>query len=111
MVDDEGDEVCLICLPVGDRPPGDPQSTRGYYCHECNVEMWMSLLGRKFLDDNPDVTLICARCSIGMVEDMKTVAALPGDTEGEEVLNMMPEVIDELYGQWAAGTGKAESIE
>jgi hypothetical protein len=97
-LNDPDDEVCLVCLPVGDRPPADPQSERGHYCKECNAEIWLSLLARKFLEDNEEVTLVCARCSIGMVPDMKELQALPGDTEGEAVINLMPEIIDELYG-------------
>lgn len=96
MADD--DEIALICLPVGDMLPGDPQSTRGHYCKECNAEVWLSLIAVRWLATmaETEVPLICARCSIGMVDDMKTIEAVPGDEEGEAVINLMPQIIEEL---------------
>ena len=92
------EEHILVCHPVGEHLPGDPTSVRDHYCTECDAEVWMSPHAIKFQQERPDLRIICAPCSIAMVDDIDEVRALPGDVFGEAVIELMPEIIEQMYG-------------
>lgn len=90
----------LVCLAVDDRLPNDPTSTRGHFCTRCNREVWMSELAEDFGRANPDIVIICGQCSIELSEeyDELEINALPGDHFGQAVVEQMPDIIREIYG-------------
>jgi hypothetical protein len=92
-------EIGIICLAVDpDRLPGDPASTRGHYCHECDAEVWMSKLASQFWDAHPRAEILCPTCAVK--GELDEVAALPGDKAGEAIANhpQIKQILRVLYG-------------
>lgn len=99
MADDDGEKF-LVCLEAT-ADPGDLSSTRGHYCTVCATEVWMSGRMRAFWKANPDATVVCGECSVGLAENDPNfrVEALPGDRWGKRILRHMPQILRAKYGR------------
>lgn len=92
------DQIGIVCLEVSKGPPHDPTSTRGFYCHECAVEVWMSLLARQFWAEHPEARVLCVGCTVK--EEAAEIRAIPGDRLGEALVKhpRIQQILRVLYG-------------